>query len=532
MVFQTPKKRGKTPSPAKPEKRRLDWQVLIEDEAETKSICVTASSDALRTAGSLLYDEAASLPFLDDDLLDNDRPLFFDRDRQKKLMIVALQLMAQSVLCGIEDDMYLLRQSASDPCVLEQSTDGGESWTLAFDYGLCLAQLGANEPSVTEINNYVTNVTNQYANNLATYDDDLDNIWTNRDPSDTQDAAMCIAIEMLVDMIAEMHIEAISKKDAGVAGLVGALSSIFAGVVGVQLAAKVLPLVGFIYSPWVAMGLAMASVGLRVAEQLVSTDKSIYEDLEARKELACCMYNNFKGAETTMLPNVFSVLAQFCGDDPDSNAYLLADAVHDTLQEGGINLYLQFFQFLNAIQDAIAALDIDASDLPCDCLEFPCGDADPVNITWTSTGATPDNWESENISSQLDFPLLAGITPSGGSTRSSGEAWTRAGTGNWVATNIIYNLYDDQFDALDIHSVSIRGGGSSGNQKVFIVLVYSETQAKWLHYGTHQMPIGSPSFVTRNFERFIPCVRRVCFIVWSQNSDQRQIVRTAINELL
>jgi hypothetical protein len=33
--------------------------------------------------------------------------------------------------------MYQLRQSSSNPCQLEQSTDGGETWSLAFDYALC-----------------------------------------------------------------------------------------------------------------------------------------------------------------------------------------------------------------------------------------------------------------------------------------------------------------------------------------------------------------------------------------------------------
>jgi len=42
--------------------------------------------------------------------------------------------------------MFLLRQSPTDPCQMEQSTDGGETWTLAFDYALCSSVITAPAP--------------------------------------------------------------------------------------------------------------------------------------------------------------------------------------------------------------------------------------------------------------------------------------------------------------------------------------------------------------------------------------------------
>lgn len=38
----------------------------------------------------------------------------------------------------------MLRQNPENPCQLEQSLDGGESWTLAFDYSLCAPNLPAS----------------------------------------------------------------------------------------------------------------------------------------------------------------------------------------------------------------------------------------------------------------------------------------------------------------------------------------------------------------------------------------------------
>lgn len=46
------------------------------------------------------------------------------------------------------DDMYLLRQNPANPCQLQQSTDGGVNWSLAFDYELCLFQQSLNPPDV------------------------------------------------------------------------------------------------------------------------------------------------------------------------------------------------------------------------------------------------------------------------------------------------------------------------------------------------------------------------------------------------
>src|SRR5690606_1030962 len=38
----------------------------------------------------------------------------------------------------------MLRQNPENPCQLQQSLDGGESWVLAFDYSLCTPNLPAS----------------------------------------------------------------------------------------------------------------------------------------------------------------------------------------------------------------------------------------------------------------------------------------------------------------------------------------------------------------------------------------------------
>lgn len=50
--------------------------------------------------------------------------------------------------CSGDDELYLLRQNPLNPCQLEQSTDGGVNWSLAFDYELCLFDQALNPPEV------------------------------------------------------------------------------------------------------------------------------------------------------------------------------------------------------------------------------------------------------------------------------------------------------------------------------------------------------------------------------------------------
>lgn len=57
-----------------------------------------------------------------------------------------LRLLVACQPCLGEDDVYELRQNPSEPCQLEQSVDGGLTWTLAFDYRLCLFDEMLNPP--------------------------------------------------------------------------------------------------------------------------------------------------------------------------------------------------------------------------------------------------------------------------------------------------------------------------------------------------------------------------------------------------
>jgi hypothetical protein len=71
---------------------------------------------------------------LDEDLWAGEQ---WQKERAVELMLYLMQWLFEC-----EDDMQL-RQSATDPCVLEQLVNG--QWTIAFDYGKCLK---ANTPAI------------------------------------------------------------------------------------------------------------------------------------------------------------------------------------------------------------------------------------------------------------------------------------------------------------------------------------------------------------------------------------------------
>lgn len=122
-------------------------------------------------------------------------------------------LMAGNIDCIGDEYMYLLRQSQNDPCVLEQSIDGGLSWTTAFNYRLCFASQRVYTEG--ELNTINVNAHAEATALAAIYQDDPINIFTDGEfdqgPDDEfRNKAMCYALNILViqlSKMAETHID-------------------------------------------------------------------------------------------------------------------------------------------------------------------------------------------------------------------------------------------------------------------------------------------------------------------------------------
>jgi hypothetical protein len=226
--------------------------------------------------------------------------------------------------CGV----YRLRQNPSNPCQLQQSVDGGTSWTLAFDFSLCQAV-----PTQTQVTNYyTTNVTqlqqiyqnfvNNYTDNITDLYPDLGYDATSED--DRRDQALCFAAGEFVRNVCEQAIRAWDELEtslnnvrvaiviaAGIAALIGIVTTGGAASPALATLAGQAAL-------WAA-GLNLgAAVGEALYTQLVNSNRENYENLEARQEVVCCLYNALKGANVNL--DVFKTALDGCTFTGDAEA--------------------------------------------------------------------------------------------------------------------------------------------------------------------------------------------------------------------
>lgn len=106
---------------------------------------------------------------------------------------------------------FELRQNPTNPCLLEQSRDDGQSWITVFDYSLCQSIVDQSR-SITVTNNVENNESNFetiYNNYTTNYIDSPDDVYPDLAPAgDTSalNAAYCNALWSLVNTACEAAI--------------------------------------------------------------------------------------------------------------------------------------------------------------------------------------------------------------------------------------------------------------------------------------------------------------------------------------
>jgi len=111
-----------------------------------------------------------------------------------------LLLMMGNMDCSGDIDMRI-RQSSTDPCVLEVSYDGGGSWQTGFDYGLCMLKQAAQSSPDISIMLYQSQ--QQTIELMDTYDGTPESIapgmeYDGTGADDFRDLAVCAAIAKVV----------------------------------------------------------------------------------------------------------------------------------------------------------------------------------------------------------------------------------------------------------------------------------------------------------------------------------------------
>jgi hypothetical protein len=98
-------------------------------------------------------------------------------------------------------EMTIFRQNPIDTCQLEQSIDGGLTWSLAFDYGLCLGTIlsGTQFPNQLELNAILDGLQDDFdTGGIAGINPDTPTSNYNGTGTSDEDNALCLAIDVYV----------------------------------------------------------------------------------------------------------------------------------------------------------------------------------------------------------------------------------------------------------------------------------------------------------------------------------------------
>lgn len=332
-----------------------------------------------------------------------DRLLWTDAwtgtEAEQELAITQIRLLMASLInigeCGVT---FELRQNPTNLCLLEQSLDGGATWTTAMDYSTCLPV-----PDYTEVNNFSETVNQQIIDNTTLYDGTPQSVYPDAvyDGTPTQanidrDLALCASLKQVVDMACEITIE--WKSQQGI--LLGGLAFITGAIVHVLLVAGVIVTGGSGYP------LAVAISGYVVgAVTALLTDYSIdvLSDQNARQLVACCMLDALEG-QTLNKTNFVNSLDN-CNFTFGSNEAQIAGLIEVILDEDGDDsFYAQFLAFNAELYQSaqVGALP----DCPCETewehvFDFTVADGGWSILTWGDGWITGKGWQSQdNINAQ------------------------------------------------------------------------------------------------------------------------------------
>jgi len=316
-------------------------------------------------------------------------------------------------VCLTERQMYIMQVwNTYTPWMTRwyntEDTSEAELRSIAAEIeSILMCSCGIPEPSITDRFNsttYITNTSNSYTETYNTWNTsgqtvssiapDLD--YDTGDPGNIT-KAQCLAIEMILDAIIEAAKANKQQLDQpnrdmvkNLGNTLGALGAAGGAAIGVGGAAAAF--VGFLGGPYLVLGLALAAVGLGIANLIWTTDLSVFMDEEARQAVLCCMWDNMNGQ--TLTRDRFQGGVS-CGD-LTGNAATLATIVQAYLDD--LDTYLNFLVTTQGIYEVA-----DFGVLPeCGCgedqdfhlINYP-GSPSDCTFTFISRTFGVETWEIE-----------------------------------------------------------------------------------------------------------------------------------------
>jgi hypothetical protein len=264
--------------------------------------------------------------------------------------------LAQGNIDCPEDAMALLRQNPEDPCQLQASYDDGVTWATVFDYSVCMQS--ETKEIVTVANAY--DMHTEVTNNMAVYEGDITNVYAGwgygDDDDEYRDEALCWALRQWIDLVCELAIKLLhdqldenKQTLEAIADSLQAVGEIVAIMVGFEL-----------FPAWaVYAGLAFTVAGSagEVAATLMEVDPSVFQDDQAKEEVACVIYNAMKG----VTPSFADWNNSLDNHGLMGNAGHIADA--SFMWQWSDESFVQFFKFMGPMIDIVKY----GADLGCPC---------------------------------------------------------------------------------------------------------------------------------------------------------------------
>lgn len=297
-----------------------------------------------------------------------------------------MDLVRKNLADGVS--MFQLRQNPDNSCQMQQTLDGGETWLLAFDYGICVPTATQTIlEAVLQNNTYVSpfqpNVT--FITQAGYTDAETEKAYQ----------SLCFAATYIVALLCDaVHQERVSGITAE--NYVETALALATAIVGAIAVAITVPVLG-----WVAAAGAVVVAVIAFAEAIAATSASIWIDEGNRAALACLLLSNLANAPVTI--------------EAFGQAFANADCLTSDQQTmAGILTQIltypdQQAQMYSAMLANIAEVNSQAQS---DMLDAACGcDA----ATWS---------HSFNFCGQLDgWELVTGTVESDGFTGLPFDGW-------------------------------------------------------------------------------------------------------------
>lgn len=293
-----------------------------------------------------------------------------------------------NIMCP--EDSVQFRQSPTDVCILQTSSDGGSTWQDAFDFSVCMQ--GATTYITTYQDTYNYNEHNTSIMNI--YNNDITNVapdWEYGDSDDMyRDDALCWALRAWVSYVCVVAINAIQTEEAERQADLRNTATLLETVA--EMLDDALPDVVF-PDPlsFGALAVRAVSIGFSVAAQMYELPVADFEN-DAAKDAVACKINSVMTGHKPSFAEWKDALIDHAYTGARAN---IADWSFVLMQDEA-----SFVHFLDIMEDMIDVSRHAILGCPCEnwtyVSDFSINDDDWTKVLFNSGVAPPPYWAGEN----------------------------------------------------------------------------------------------------------------------------------------